>query len=148
MLTKAQIQRLREGFNMLDVDSDSQLSKQDLISFMESIGSPYTEQEINEMIEELQPNPTFITLITIIGERLSEIANEEKLMEWMKTFDEDNDGLVESDLFKFWMTEKGNKMNLRDYEYLIRGCEDKGKISIRRLASKMKYGEAMDGSEL
>ena len=96
------------------------------------------------MIAELEPNPTFMILLTCIGERLAEISAEKDLYECFRVFDDDNDGFVEGDLLKFWMTEKGDKINEKDYEYLIRGCEENGKIDYKKLVSKIKHGEIIE----
>lgn len=144
MFTKAQITQLREAFNLMDVNSDSKLCVEDLTAFLESIGSPFTQDEIKEMIEELEPNATFMILLTCIGEKLSLISSEKEICEWFKVFDEDNDGLIETNLLRYWMTEKGDKMDVNDFTYLIRGCEESGKVNYRKLASKIKHGEILE----
>ena len=144
MLTKNQIIELREAFNILDTDSDSKLCFNDLKTFLESIGSPFSDEEIKEMLEELEPNTTFMTLLTCIGERLSELADENELIENFRIFDESNDGFINKELLKYWMTEQGNKISEKDFEYLIRGCEENNKIDYRKLSIKMKHGEFIE----
>lgn len=144
MLTKEQLVHLREAFNLMDVDSDSKLSVEDMTTFLASIGSPFSEEDIKEMVEELEPNPTFMILLTCIGERLSEISPEKDICEWLKIFDEDNDGYVETEFLRQWMTEKGEFLTPEDFDYLIRGCEELGRIDYRKLASKIKHGEIIE----
>ncbi|ELA41039.1 uncharacterized protein VICG_01921 [Vittaforma corneae ATCC 50505] len=141
MLTKNQLTELKEAFILLDRDCDSKLSVQDLTVFLESIGSPYSEDQIKEMIAELEPNPTYIVLLTVIGERLSEIDSEREIIEAFRIFDEDNDGLIDSNFLKRWMTEEGNPISKEQYEYLVRGCVEDGMVNYRKLSSKMKHGE-------
>jgi myosin regulatory light chain 12 len=144
MLSKAQLMELREAFNLIDRDSDSKLSVEDLTIFLESIGSPYTEEEIREMIKELEPNPTFIVLLTLIGERLSEIDSENSLIEAFRIFDDNNDGLIETNFLKKWLTEEGEPISKEAYEYLVKGCLEEGMVNYRKLASKMKHGEIIE----
>lgn len=144
MLTKAQIVQLREAFNLLDVDADSCLSVDDLRNFLMSIGSPFTDDEIKEMVEELEPNANFMILLTCIGERLAEISSEKELFEQMKLFDDDGTGMVNIDMLRHWMTEKGDPISNADFEYLIRGCVENNKVDCKKLASKIKHGEIIN----
>ena len=142
MLSKNQLVELREAFNMLDTDGDSKLTKEDLSSFLETIGSPFTEAEIEEMIQELQPNPTYIVLLTLIGERLSEISPEKELIAAFGAFDDENDGFADYSLLKSWMVEnKDNPIAKEDYDYLVRGCVENGRINYGKLVDKIKHGE-------
>lgn len=143
MLSKTQLVELREAFNLLDADSDSRLTAADLSLFLQSIGSPFSDQEIQEMIQELEPNPTYIVLLTLIGERLSEIQNEKDLVEAFRVFDDDNDGHIDNDVLRSWMT-KNDAISREDYDYLVRGCVEGGRVNYRRLSSKMKHGEVME----
>ncbi|KAM0680224.1 hypothetical protein GINT2_001609 [Glugoides intestinalis] len=144
MLTKSQLCELREAFTLIDRDCDSRVSVEDLTIFLESIGSPYTEEQIKEMVAELEPNPTYIVLLAQIGERLSEIAPFQELVEAFRIFDDDNDGLIENSLLKRWMTEQGNPIGKEQYDYLIRGCVEDGMVNYRKLATKIKHGELIE----
>ena len=141
MLTKDQIMQLREAFNLLDTDADSKLSVSDLTIFLDSIGSPFTDNEIKEMLEELEPNPNFMMLLTCIGEKLSDVHPEKDILAALKYFSDDGSGMVENALLKRWMTETGDPISEADYNYLVRGCEEDGMINCQKLASKIKYGE-------
>ncbi|KAI5169153.1 myosin regulatory light chain 12 [Pancytospora epiphaga] len=144
MLTKNQIVQLREAFNLLDINADSKLCVDDLTTFLNSIGSPFSHDEIVEMIDELEPNPNFMILLTCIGEKLVEISPEKDLCEWLRLFDEDNDGFIDTEFLKNWMTAKGDVVAEKDFNYLIRGCVDGDRIDYRKLASKIKHGEIIN----
>lgn len=144
MLTKTQLAELKEAFILLDRDCDSKLSVEDLTIFLESIGSPFTDDQIREMVAELEPNPTYIVLLTVIGERLGEISPEHELVEAFRVFDDDNDGLVDQGILRYWMTEEGDGITKEQFDYLARGCVEDGMINYRRLASKMKHGEIIN----
>ena len=141
MLTKPQIVQLREAFNLLDSDGDSRLTASDITTFMESIGSPLTREEIEELIEEIKPNCNFMMLLTCIGEKMSEINTEREILAALRVFDEKDEGMIESAVLKEWLTEQGDKITGKEYEYLIKGCIEDGMVDYRKLASKMKHGE-------
>lgn len=144
MLSKSQIVQLREAFNLLDGDGDSRISAQDLAEFLESTGLVKTPEEVAEMVEELGPSGNFMMLLTCIGERIAGISSEREIYEWLRLFDDDDDGEVDEELLRFWMTSKGEGLARADYEYLVRGCVDGGRVSLRRLASKMRHGEVLE----
>jgi len=145
MLSKNQLVELREAFNLLDTDADSKLTKTDLVSFLGTIGSPFSDAEIEEMIQELDPNPTYIVLLTLIGERLSEMSSEKELLAAFRVFDDDNDGLIDYTLLMNWMTKnRDNPITRDDYDYLLRGCIEEGQINYRKLVDKMKHGEFIE----
>lgn len=145
MLSKNQLVELREAFNLLDTDADSKLTKTDLASFLGTIGSPFSDAEIEEMIQELDPNPTYIVLLTLIGERLSEMSSEKELLAAFRVFDDDNDGLIDYTLLMNWMTKnQDNSISRDDYDYLLRGCIEEGQINYRKLVDKMKHGEFIE----
>lgn len=146
-LTKNQIVQLREAFNLLDTNSDTKLCVDDLTTFLESIGSPFSQDEIKEMIEELEPTPNFMILLTCIGEKLAEVSSEKELFDSLRLFDDNNDGLIENDLLRAWMTERGDRLSPKDYEYLVRGCEEGDLINYKKLVSKIKHGEIIEEAQ-
>lgn len=144
MLTKNQLMELREAFNLLDTDSDMKLTAEDLTSFLQNIGSPYSQAEIKEMIEEIEINPTYLGLLTVLGEKLEEIDSEREIYEALSCFDDKGDGFIEPSLFKKWMTENGDAISVSDYEYLVRGCMEDGQLNYKKLSLKMKHGEIIE----
>lgn len=144
MLTKDQIMKLHEGFNLLDCDGAGKLSVKGLTVFLDTIGSPFTDEEIAEMINELNPNPNYMMLLTYISEKLSKIRSEDQLCESFKLFCERDDKLIDNDFFKFWMTKKGESISEEDYDYLVKGCVENNMINYKKLMCKIKYGEIIE----
>ncbi len=141
MLTKNQILKLREAFNLLDVDSDSRLSFSDMTLFLDTIGSPFSDNDIVEMLNELESNPSFMTLLTHISEKLSKISPETDLIKAFKLFSENGDEFIDANVLKLWMTQKGDPISEEDYDYLVRGCVENNMVNYKKLVSKIKYGE-------
>lgn len=136
MLGKNQIVELRETFNILDENSDGTITKDDLESFLNSIGTPFSEKEIEAMMAEMGEGFSFMTFITMIGERLSATDNEVEIYKALKEFEN------EADLRK-GLTEGDNSLSDSDVDILFKGCIEDGKLNIKHLAKKIKYGEVL-----
>merc|ERR1712133_68442 len=94
MFTKEQISELRDAFNLFDVDGDGKISVDDLKQFLESIGNPYTNTEIETMVSQLEPNCNFMMLLTYLGEKMSEIGDANTILNAFKNLDQNNSGKI------------------------------------------------------
>lgn len=141
MLTKNQIVELREAFNFMDVNSDTFVDKGDLESFLASIGSPFSSEEISEMMAESGDNMTYMLFLTMIGERLSCTDSEKDIFNALKEFDDNGDGTIDEKVLRTWLMEKGDQMAGEDVDLLLKGCVENGKVDCKSLTTKIKYGE-------
>ncbi|CAD26300.1 MYOSIN REGULATORY LIGHT CHAIN [Encephalitozoon cuniculi GB-M1] len=144
MLTKNQIVELREAFNFMDVNSDTFVDRGDLENFLASIGSPFSESEIDEMMAEGGDSMTYMLFLTMIGERLSCTDSEKSIFNALKEFDDNGDGTIDEKVLREWLTEKGDRMADEDVNLLLRDCVENGRIDCRSLTTKMKYGEIIN----
>ncbi|KMV66521.1 Ca2+-binding protein [Encephalitozoon cuniculi EcunIII-L] len=144
MLTKNQIVELREAFNFMDVNSDTFVDRGDLENFLASIGSPFSESEIDEMMAEGGDSMTYMLFLTMIGERLSCTDLEKSIFNALKEFDDNGDGTIDEKVLREWLTEKGDRMADEDVNLLLRDCVENGRIDCRSLTTKMKYGEIIN----
>ncbi|KAI5189811.1 myosin regulatory light chain 12 [Nematocida sp. AWRm77] len=92
--TQAQIAEFKEIFNLLDSTADGNISREDLSTFLESIGSPLTEEEINTMMEEMGDRFNFTLFLTVLCERLSNLDSENVIARALKVFDPNDTGSV------------------------------------------------------
>ena len=51
MFHKDQMGEMRDAFSLFDTDGDGKVTFDDLNTFLESIGSPYSKDEIKEMMK-------------------------------------------------------------------------------------------------
>jgi myosin regulatory light chain 12 len=147
MLGKSQIVELREAFNLLDTNSDSVVSRADLENFLGSIGSPFTDEEVDGMMEEACDSMTFMLFLTMIGERLSCTDTERAIASALQEFDDRGDHFIDEEVLRKWLTEEGDEMSHEDVDLLFKGCIEDGRINCRSLTSKMKYGEIITSAE-
>ncbi|KAF9746893.1 Myosin regulatory light chain 12B [Nosema granulosis] len=140
MLGKNQIVELREAFNIIDTNSDGIVDRQDLEEFLNSIGSPFSEAEIDEMMQEMGSSISFMTFITMVGERLSNIDTEKQIRQALMEFDENGDGRIEESVLRKWLKGEDGLCD-KDIDILIKGCVENNKVDCNLLATKIKYGE-------
>ncbi|KAL6120354.1 Myosin [Nucleospora cyclopteri] len=140
MLNKQQIVELRDAFNLFDTDNDGRLTVENLSEFLKSIGSPYSQQEISDMVEELAPNYNFMMFLTTIGEQLSGISDLQTIIKNFKNLDENNTGKIGVQKLRKILSE----VTENDFEKLTKGCIQNGEVDYSLLAVKIKYGEIIE----
>lgn len=139
MIREDQLNELRQAFNLFDSNSDTIISKQDLKTFLMSIGNPFTEEEVDQMFDEVHGDLTYMCFLTMVGERLSMTDDEKALKKAFGEFVE-NGKIMERDLRK-WLTEKGDKMSNEEVDAFFKGCVDNGEVLWGNLISIIKHGE-------
>lgn len=138
MLTQQQIFELREAFNLFDTNSDGQVTRQDLDTILPSIGSPFTPEELDAMMEEAG-SLSFIAFLTMIGEKLSLTDDKNVLMKAFGEFKEG--GVVKIDLIKHWLMNEGDKMTESEVDMFLKGFTEDGKVNVEGIVSIIKHGE-------
>lgn len=139
MFHKDQMSEMRDAFSLFDTDGDGKVTFDDLNTFLESIGSPYSKDEIKEMIDQLEPNGNFMMFLTYIGDYLSSMNDITDIVRNFKNLDEANKGTL---CIEFLKDISG--LNDKDFNKLIQGCVKNNEVDYSRLAIKMKYGEIIE----
>lgn len=137
MLGKNQIVELRETFSMIDSNSDGMISKEDLIDFLNSIGNPFTLDEISNMMSEMGGSFSFMTFITMVSEKLCNTDTEADIRTALSKFEDEKE-------LRKWLKDDENGINDTDIDILLRGCLTNGKINVNKLTSKIKFGEILN----
>ncbi|TBU02503.1 RNA polymerase N, partial [Hamiltosporidium magnivora] len=148
MLSKNQIFELKEAFGLLDTNNDGIISKEDLKTFLSSIGDPFTESEIDEMMEEAGSEMSFMMFLTLVGEKLSCTDEESVILQAFKDFDENRNGFVEEKVLKKWLTQEGDKMCEEDVDFLLKDCCENGMVDYKKLTEIIKHGEVLKKEEI
>lgn len=137
MLGKNQIVELRETFNILDSNSDGFITRDDLESFVNSIGTPFTNQEMDNMMNEMGEGFTFMTFITMVGERLSNTDSEKEISRALFEFQDERE-------LRKWLSEGEDNLSDKDIDILLKGCVENDKVNCKSLTSKIKFGEIIN----
>ncbi|KAJ8308903.1 hypothetical protein KUTeg_013777 [Tegillarca granosa] len=98
----------KEAFNMYDKDHDGLIATQKLGAVLRALGNNPTEIEIQEMIDEVDP------------EDIDEEDHEMALSEAFKMFDRDGNGYIDADELRICMMNLGEKLTHEEVEEMIR----------------------------
>ncbi|KCZ82489.1 hypothetical protein H312_00147 [Anncaliia algerae PRA339] len=143
MLTQTQISELREAYNMLDVSNDGKIDKHDLLKVSDTLGLDIlTLKDIEEMIGDKEL--TYMNLLTMICDKLSNLDNISVLYKAFKDFDEYGNGYINESLIRKWLENEGDAMKKDEVDYLLKDCVKEGMVDYRKLICIMKYGEYFD----
>lgn len=92
--TQPQILELKEIFNLLDTTADGNISREDLETFLGSIGSPHSPEEIGSMMEDMGERFNFTLFLTTLCERLSNLDSENVIAHALSVFDMEGSGRI------------------------------------------------------
>ncbi|CUS25161.1 LAQU0S29e00232g1_1 [Lachancea quebecensis] len=84
--TQAQIQRMRDAFQFIDDDGDGEISKEDLQKVYSNLGKPDVSEQIIAMLGEKAGELTFPEYLTVMGDRMGKLPDEEELLDALRTF--------------------------------------------------------------
>lgn len=135
-----QITELRDAFGLIDIDGDCVVTKENLKEFCTSIGDPFTDAEMDEMIKEIEPNCNFMMFLSVLGSQLSQVSDMQTIITNFKILDEGNEGTLKKEYLRKVLQETDDKQ----FEELIKGCVKNGEVDYSRLAIKIKHGELIE----
>ncbi|KAI5180998.1 myosin regulatory light chain 12 [Nematocida sp. AWRm80] len=130
--TQPQILELKEIFNLLDVTADGYISKDDLSTFLESIGTPLTDKEIDTMMDDMGDKFNFTLFLTTLCERLSNIDSENVISNALRTFDTAESGEISLTELKEALLTTNTPLTPEEWSLLekeLRPANDKVKIT-------------------
>lgn len=93
--SKAEIQRYRMIFNMIDQDGDDKISGDDLKAIAKDVDLKFEDPVIKDMIGGNEDKLDFNTFLKIIGSKFSSFSDENELKDLFATFTE-KDGIDSS----------------------------------------------------
>ncbi|XP_059491271.1 myosin regulatory light chain 2 [Neocloeon triangulifer] len=146
MFSQKQVAEFKEGFQMMDVDKDGILSKNDLRATFDSLGRLVAEKELDAMVNEASGPINFTQLLTLFANRMSGGSDEDDVViNAFKTFDDN--GKIDSEKFRFALMTWGDKFSAQEvddafdnFEIDDAGFIDTGKL-IAILTSSAEEGE-------
>ncbi|OQS54154.1 Myosin [Ecytonucleospora hepatopenaei] len=135
-----QISEMRDAFGLFDIDGDCVVTEENLKEFCKSIGDPFTDEEIKAMIGEISPNCNFMMFLSVLGDKLSQVSELQKILTNFKVLDEGNKGTINKEYLRKVLSETEDK----EFEDLVKGCVKNGEVDYNRLAIKIKHGEILE----
>ena len=92
------VEEIKQTFDLFDKDKSGSIDRQELGEVFKSLGQHYTDQELQEMIDEIDDDGNgaieFAEFLKLMQKRMRNIDTEEELVEAFKVFDRDGNGLI------------------------------------------------------
>jgi calmodulin len=124
------LKEYRDAFEMFDKDKDGTITAKELATVMKSLNQDPTEQELNDMIQEVDFDGNgridFEEFVTLMTRRNKESDIEEEVINAFRIFDKDNLGLISSTELRHIMTTLGDKLTEEEVEEMIREADIDG----------------------
>ncbi|KAJ1909604.1 hypothetical protein H4219_006379, partial [Mycoemilia scoparia] len=137
-LSKEDIDRYKEAFQLFDQGNDGCINRQDLAVTIRSLGFIISEQEVDAIYSSLNKSGNgveFPDFLSMMAARKKEDPDDEKeLTETFKVFDQDGDGWIDGDDLARALSSIGERMPREEVDELIKAANVSG-------SGKLSYEE-------
>ncbi|KAF3627290.1 Calmodulin-3 [Capsicum annuum] len=127
ILNEDQIVEFQEAFNLFDKDGDGCISVEELATVIRSLDQNPTEEELQEMINEVDVDGNgtieFTEFLNLMAKKIKETDGEEELKEAFKVFDKDQNGYISATELRHVMINLGEKLTDEEVEQMIREAD-------------------------
>jgi len=114
-------------FELFDKDGSGSISKEELGMMMSSMGSEYTETQLEDMINDIAHNGnkeiSFQQFMVLMNKRSKEVDLVEEYTEAFKVFDREGTGTIRRDELKLILTTLGEGLKPEEVEYMLRDAD-------------------------
>ncbi|KAL3512481.1 hypothetical protein ACH5RR_025198 [Cinchona calisaya] len=129
-LTQEQIAEFKEAFKLFDDDNTGCIATKHLGTVMRSLGLNPTEAELQDMIDEVDPdvNETinFHHFLDLMARKIEETVSEDLLKEAFQVFDKDRTGFISAAELRQVLTTQGDKMTDEEVDEMLKEADVDG----------------------
>ena len=141
----SQSDRIRQVFNLFDLDGDGFITTDELRTVLKGLGQEYAEDEIKDIVASMDCDGTgsidfdeFEKFVTLQSKGLKEV---DEITEAFRMFDRDGSGYISSTELKYALKTLCTKMNPSEEEIqaivLEADCNGDGQISYEEFAKML-----------
>lgn len=141
MFTQHQVQEFKEAFQFIDQDKDGFISKNDIRATFDSLGRLTNDTELESMISEAPGPINFTMFLTIFGDRITGVDDEEVIVNAFNLFDQGN-GMCSEDRLRQMLTTFGEKLNEQEANdaFAEAPVDSSGNVDLKKFASILTKG--------
>ena len=125
--TEEYMAEFKIAFGLFDKDGDGVISMKELGTVMRSLGQNPTEQELQDMINEVDSDGTgtidFPEFLAFLARKMKDSDTEEELIEAFKVFDTDGNELISAAELKQVMESVGEMLDDNEIEEMIKEAD-------------------------
>lgn len=142
-LSEQQISNFMEAFIMFDKDGDGTINTKELGHLMRSLGQNPTEEELEDMINEVDVDGNhvidFTEFLQLMANKSKDEDYESELREAFKVFDRDGNGYISSQELRYVMMNMGEKLTEAEVEEMIKNgdIDGDGQLDIEEFIKMM-----------
>ena len=129
-LSEEQIEEFRKAFLLFDKDGDGTITTVKLGTVMRSLGQNPTEEELQEMINEVDEDGggsiDFTEFLTMMAKKMKDTDTEDDIREAFRVFDKDGNGFISARELRHVMINLGEKLTDDEVDEMIREADTDG----------------------
>lgn len=119
----AEIAKYQEAFNLFDKDGNAKITQRELGQFMRKMGMVATEQELDDMINEVDADGSgyidFPEFLALMARRVDEGDSEDDIRDAFRLFDREGNGYLAVEEIKHVMQTLGDVMTGKEIEEML-----------------------------
>ena len=144
-LSETQIEEFREAFLLFDKNGDGTITTVELGTAMRSLGQNPTEEELQEMINEVDEDGggsiDFTEFLTMMVKKMKDTDTEDDIREAFRVFDKDGNGFISVQELRHVMTNLGEKLTDDEVDEMIREADidGDGEVNYEEFVTMIKF---------
>lgn len=129
-LTKEQIAEFKRVFSLFDKDGDGTITTDELRTVMRALNRNPVETDLKDMIKEVQAargrGIDFPSFLTLMGDNMTAIDNEEEIKEAFTVLDKDGNGFIGAADLRQAMSNMDEELADEEIDEMIREADTDG----------------------
>jgi len=139
---QAQLEEFKEAFNMMDVNRDGFIDKDDLADLFASFGRENDNEILESMVNEANGPINFPMFLSLFGEKMGATDPEATIRNAFAILDDNNCGFLEEGKLREMLMTMGDRFTEDDVDEVLRSVPiENGKLDYSKLTRIIKHGE-------
>lgn len=137
-----QLEEFKEAFNMIDVNRDGFIDKDDLADLFASFGKESNNDLLESMVSEADGPINFSMFLTLFGEKMGATDPEATIRNAFAILDDNNSGFLDEEMLRDMLTMMGDRFSEDDVDEVFRLVPiENGKLDYTKFTRILKHGE-------